>query len=491
MTRRLHRSLAILCLVAGPGLTPALLSGQERVLLIGATLLDGTGTSALRDARIVVEGGRFTCVSGPDGCPAQPGDRTTDFRGRWISPGLIDTHVHLPLARTPDLVLRQQRLRFALGITTVRDAGSPTLDLLLAERARADAPGTPMPRLVLAARVQPETAEQLGVAIGAPMVRQLVAMGADAIKLKEPFGSGLWQDAIAGAKAAGVPVFGHTWGGTPPTNFTREAIAAGISGISHIMGIPEVAQAPGTNLVPPDSAADPYAFGKRLWITADPARLDTLIQMMVASGTWLEPTLAMEYFWGRPVMPAREVPFLPEPPGLREILTSRSAPPTTHTLAYPEVWQHQVKFVAAFARAGGMLVAGSDGIRPGVDLHEEVRLIGEAAGSPMVGLLAATRNAAMALNRADLGVIEVGRAADLVIYTEDPIGAPGATLQIAAVMKAGVLHDAAVLSAEFQREYDQRVTEAWKKRGMRGLRWLAVGAALLFLVVLGRARWRR
>jgi len=191
------------------------------------------------------------------------------------------------------------------------------------------------------------------------------------------------------------------------------------------------------------------------------------------------------------VVPARAVPFLAEPRGLREILTSRSVEPSTQPLAYPEVWRRQVEFVAAFARAGGMLVAGSDGIRPGVDLHEEVRLIGEAAGSPMVGLLAATRNAAIALNRPDLGTIEPGKRADLTLYSEDPLGAPGATLQVVAVMKDGVLHEGDSLKAEFVAEYDARVSAAWRGRAIRAAK--ALGGLLLLgaVVVVMRGRWRR
>lgn len=489
MNRRLLRVVGLGLVLTGPVMVaPA--HGQARVVLTGGTLIDGTGAAPLPGARIVIEGGRFTCISDAAGCPNLPGDRLVDLTGRWVSPGLIDTHVHLPYGRDTTRLARFQRLRFALGITTVRDAGSPYIEPLLRERATSDAPTIPVPRLVVSARVLPEYAERYGVALGAPLVRHLAALGADAIKLKEPFDNEIWREEIQAARESGIPVWGHTAGGPPPTVFTREAITAGISGITHLMNIAPAAQRPGTLGTPPDSAADPWAWHKALWVRADQALLDSIIGEMVAQGVWFEPTMAAEYYWGPPLVAAGEPAFLGDPPGLRRLLGLGSDPPPTRP-AYPDAWQRQVAFVAAFVQRGGTVVAGSDGIRPGVDLHEEIRLIGEAAGSPLEGLLAATRNAARALNRADLGTVEVGKLADLAIYATDPLGDAGATLQVTGVVKGGVLHEADSLTAEFRAEYDRREAEAWRKRGWRALRWLAAGAALVLLFLGARARLRR
>ncbi|MEQ1693226.1 MAG: hypothetical protein ABMA00_18185, partial [Gemmatimonas sp.] len=218
---------AALSLVAVSGLR-----AQQRLLLSGATLLDGTGAAPVRDSRIAVVDGRISCVSGPGGCPAQPGDRVLDLSGQWISPGLIDTHVHLPLALVAHAGLeRSQRLRFALGITTVRDAGSRSTVELLAARAHAEDGSRPIPRLVVASQSTPEDVARLGADSTATVVSRLVAAGVDAIKIKEPFTSEDWRGQIRAARAAGLPAFGHTWGSVNEV-FTREAIAEGISGIS-------------------------------------------------------------------------------------------------------------------------------------------------------------------------------------------------------------------------------------------------------------------
>jgi cytosine/adenosine deaminase-related metal-dependent hydrolase len=474
------------------GLGPRRLDGQARRVLRGATLLDGTGAEPLAASRIVIEAGRFACVSGPEGCPSRPGDQERTLLGKWITPGLIDTHVHLPFAVAPAGLPRLQRLRFALGITTVRDAGSRSIDELLAAREDAESASRPTPRIVVAARIVPEDAERLGVRLGAPLVKRLAEKGVDAIKLKEPFDGELWREEIRAASGAGIPVFGHTWGGPPSVEFTRAAIAAGINGISHLGGIALAGQPPGTDLTPPDSAADIWAWHKRLWLTAEPAALDSLISEMVSRRVWLEPTLATEFYWGRAIEPPGEVPYLRPPPRLREILLHQAPPSHPPGPAYSEPWARQLAFVGEFIRRGGGVIAGSDGLEPGLDLHEEIRLIGLAAGSPMMGLLAATRNAAAGLGRADLGTIEVGKVADAVIYSTDPLGAPRATLQVLAVVKGGVVYEVDTLSAEFRHEYDARVREAWHGRIMRGLKLLGVvaAAAILLLVWLRRRRRR-
>ncbi len=466
------------------------LRAQQTLLLTGGTLIDGNGRPPIERARIGIRDGRFICVSGADGCAAGPGDREIDLRGYWITPGLIDTHVHLPFTLAPKGLWRQQRLRFALGITTVRDAGSLATDTLLAARKTSEDGARPVPRLVVAARVVAEDAKRYDVPMGGPLATKLAQLGVDAIKIKEPFTDEDWRDEIRAARAAGIPSFGHTWENSKYV-FTREAIAAGISGISHIMAVAPGSQPDGTVLTPPESTKDFWPWEKHLWLTTDQGKLDSLINEMVAAHVWLEPTIAFEYHFGRPLATPVEAAFLGDPPTLRQLL--RGAP-TTNTVAapaYPETWKKQAAFVGELIKRGGMVVAGADGKRAGLDLHEELRLIGEIAGSPMVGLQAATKNAAIALNRSDVGTIEVGKLADAVIYFADPLGPVGSTLRIDRVIKAGVVYPADSLRAEFKLEYAERVRELWIKRCVLALKVLLPLVALLVLLIVFMRRRRK
>ncbi len=474
------------CTALAFALLPADSLFAQRTVLVGAMLFDGNSAVASSRSRIVIEGGRFTCVSGPDGCAPAAGDREIDLTGKWISPGLIDTHVHLPFAIAPDGLWRQQRLRFALGITTVRDAGSLSTDTLLAARQTAESATEAMPRLVIAARVIADDTARLGVGMGAPMVGKLAAMGVDAIKIKEPFVNEDWRKQIRAARAAGIPAFGHTWASVREV-FTRAAVAEGISGVSHIMEIPLETQPVGTVLTPPDSSRDFWPWEKRLWLTMDSARVDSLLSEMVAANVWLEPTLATEYHFGRPLEAPQAAGFLRHPPSLRALASGTASRDAVVYAAYPATWERQSAFVGDFIRRGGMVVAGADGKAPGIDLHEEMRLIGVAANSAIVGLQAATRNAAIALNRRDLGTIEPGKLADAVVYHGDPLAVAYATLDIARVIKGGVSYDADSLRVEFQAEYDAKAREVWRGRASRAL---IPFAGTLAVLALGLA-WRR
>lgn len=488
--RRALRPLLLFPLLASVATSAAM--AQARLVLHGAVLIDGRGGVPLRNSRVVIDSGRFVCVSDETGCPGRSGDREVDLSGKWITPGLIDTHVHLPFASAPDGLARAQRLRFALGITTVRDAGSQSTDELLAARAVAEADSAPTPRLVVASRVEPADADRLGVRLGAPVVARLAEIGIDAIKIKAPFENGLWQEEVRAARAAGIPVYGHTWT-SPHDVFTREAVAVGINGIAHIMLIAAGHQPDGTTLRPPEAETDFWPWEKRLWLTADSAKLDTLIQEMVAARVWLEPTLAMEYHFGRPIQPTDEVPFLQEPPGIGEMLRPwRSRKSVAVPPVYPDAWPRQAAFVGRFIEKGGMVVAGADAIAPGIDLHEEMALIAVAANSPMVGLLAATRNAAIALNKPKLGTIEAGKVADAVVYATDPLGAPRASLLTERVIKGGTIYDADALRAEFREEYRAKVWKGWRGRLLRAAQLTALPMALLVAAFwLFRSRRRR
>ncbi len=91
-----------------------------RVLYTGATVIDGTGAPARTGQDILVEGERILAV-GPHGSVNADKARTVSLAGRWVIPGLIDTHVHM--ATPPDQKRARAQLRRLLygGVTSVRD----------------------------------------------------------------------------------------------------------------------------------------------------------------------------------------------------------------------------------------------------------------------------------------------------------------------------------------------------------------------------------
>src|SRR5437879_6676606 len=142
-------SFLLTCLL----LTSAVFLGAQQqasgvVVVQAATLINGTGSSSIRNSAIVIEGGRIRDI-GPRNEVRVPGNaQVVDARGKWVIPGLIDAHVHFSqsggIYTRPDVVdLRKwrsyekemewikQRLPYTFerylvsGVTGVVDCGGP------------------------------------------------------------------------------------------------------------------------------------------------------------------------------------------------------------------------------------------------------------------------------------------------------------------------------------------------------------------------------
>src|SRR6267154_2105943 len=71
-----------------------LVAAPPPVALVGATLVDGTGAAPVRNAVVVIRDGRIACAGPRPRCPVPDDADTVRADGKWITPGLIDTHVH-------------------------------------------------------------------------------------------------------------------------------------------------------------------------------------------------------------------------------------------------------------------------------------------------------------------------------------------------------------------------------------------------------------
>ena len=127
--------LAVAFLVPSPGL------GQSSVAIVGATIIDGNGGPPLEGGTIVLTGNRISAV-GPSGQVEVPDDaHIIDGGGRFVTPGFIDSNVHLSLygagetivryeSRNADLTLEAAQLQLKHGFTTVRDSYGSLLPLM-------------------------------------------------------------------------------------------------------------------------------------------------------------------------------------------------------------------------------------------------------------------------------------------------------------------------------------------------------------------------
>ena len=142
MTRRsAFYSFVVLLAFVLAGVLPVSLVGQGTIAIVGATIIDGNGGPPLVNGTIVLTGNRISTV-GPAGNVDVPnGAQVIDGTGKFVTPGFIDSNVHLSLygagetivryeSRNADLTLESAQLELKHGFTTVRDSYGSLLPLI-------------------------------------------------------------------------------------------------------------------------------------------------------------------------------------------------------------------------------------------------------------------------------------------------------------------------------------------------------------------------
>lgn len=421
-----------------------------------ATVVDVRSGRLLPDRTVRIDGNRITAIA-PSAETELPGSaQVIDGRGKYLIPGLVETHAHLfqPWQRNWPDTLAQLGWLVAGGVTTVRDAAAGGLEPnYLALRRARDAGQIVAPRLVIsgfASRVRAQTK----AATSAEALRRFPELGLDQVKIRS-----LSREAalalIREARHTGLPVYGHSaWfiDDTTRESYAMAAVQAGISGLSHYDG----SQKDGV-IVLPGLAGITYQSSQAELVRSDVETLalqlstDTswqraLIDTMVARGTWLEPTLVVG-FYDRAALygycgeeyDVREVwryyPFHPAPTKIEH------SPARADTVR--RICAARNDFVRRFYEAGGMVVAGSDYVPfAPLGVPAEMRLLVRAGLPPNAALQAATINAARALGlAADIGTIEPGKLADLVLLDANPLEDIAHVQRIAAVVADGRLVD--------------------------------------------------
>ncbi|MGD2137632.1 MAG: amidohydrolase family protein [Gammaproteobacteria bacterium] len=454
----LHGVPAAVLLLAGcvylAGPAGAAAARQETIAFVGGTLINGTGADPLADAAVVVTGDRIRQV-GPAAQLALPaGARTIDVSGKWVIPGLIDAHVHFfqsaSLYTRPDIIdLRRVRpydrelawLReripstlaryIASGVTAVADLAGPVWTFEVRELA-GRLPVSPRvavagPGLAPTLPAAMTSADPPGVIVRTPAearerVQRLQDYHPDLLKIWFLYSPDMdldremqWVRAAVGrAHAQGLRAAAHA----THLELARKMVEAGVDILVHSVDDQPVDRAfiellrnRGTLYIPTLMVGEGYqeVLGRNVVLsdierrTGDPAVIAGFADLHR-----LFPRLPR-----RPVTP-------PDPVVLDNL--------------------------KRLAEAGVTVAAGSDagniGTLHGPALHRELELMHAAGLAPNAVLVAATAAGARVLGRADeLGTIEPGKLADLLILDADPLQDIRNTRRIHRVVKGGEVHD--------------------------------------------------
>ncbi|MGE5834628.1 MAG: amidohydrolase family protein [Acidobacteriota bacterium] len=459
-----------------------------------AVLIDGTGAPPLTGSVIVGRGDRIACVGRVTDCQI-PGDATIlNAAGKWVIPGLIDTHVHLNWGAN-NAAHDAQVIRLAFGTTTTREAGTPRqLEQNLAVKRRAEAADLAEPRLVVSGLVSPENGKADPASISAA-VRHLADAGVDAIKIKQDFDADAVQAIVSEAHAHYLPVFGHTWGGNG--SFLAAALAAGIDGVSHMYTFSEYAKRAGAARQPAPGGLDYWVWTKEDWNDLDEQRLSEVADTIVKQHVWFEPMLGSEKYFTLEYPLPDDVAYLGEIRSLKQLVgaslpvgDSGWSARRRRQARVDAVYGRMCEFARQLHQRGGIMITGTDGVQPGPALLDEVALLRDCGLSPMAALQAATSRAAAAIERRDLGTIEVERIADLVVLDGDPLADAANLRRVWRVVKGGHFYDPAALLAPVKAAYAKQSTQIWTIRAA-GAGMLVVIAGFLASVQARRRRRSR
>ena len=414
----------------------------------GATLIDVTGGASIQDAVILVEGSRIQQVGPSSEVPVPSGVEVIEATGKFVIPGLADMHNHLAEGRFGFGQREQDYQRnlaslLAWGITSVYSTGIPDLEIYGDLKRISSDPASPYPHFYGVGMTFGAEGGHGSIGGFAPAtpeearegVRENAAAGADGIKfvyspVTYALQAGLPQlepevmEAIIDeAHQNGLEAMVHA----PILDDAKEALRAGADGLVHGIIDQEIDQEfielmqenqafYMTTHAIFEAAGDIGGWAQRL---QEFDRSGRTSQVEIENG--LSPELASEWeaLWDNFAYMRERMPVLRA---------------NTRT-AY---------------EAGFLVVAGSDtgdsgaGVINGLSLQVELQLLAESGLTPHQVLQTATINAARMVGReADLGSVEAGKLADLVILNADPLADIRNVNDIHRVVKGGIAYDPA------------------------------------------------
>jgi hypothetical protein len=470
---------ALLCLLllgpVGARVAPPPPPADPGVLAItNVTVIDATGAPPRRRTTVLIRGERIVAVGPARLVPVPRGARVLDGRGRFLIPGLWDMHTHITHPAFP-------RLFLAHGVTGVRHMFSTNYFCSPRQMARqAAARQEPFPRLFAAEQLVDGPASVFAWPASGNVhrvrsagdarraVRALKARGEDFVKVYDGLSREAYFELALEAWAVGLPFAGHV----PYAVNAGEASDAGQSSIEHLSGVALACSAQEEQLrarllVGGKGLAAVWRINAQAYRTYDPVKAEALFRKFAQNGTWQVPTLVQRRVWSKLDDP-RFVndPRLAQMPDLvrqvwqvKQKANGVKLPYLGLELTKADLEQNRAEFrqdlevvVPAMRWAGVRLLAGTDAsvpyCFPGSGLHDELELLVEAGLNRMEALQAATRNPAEFLGRQrDLGTVERGKLADLVLLDASPLEDIRNTRRIRAVVLGGRVLDREALDA--------------------------------------------
>jgi len=462
MKKALFRCTLASCtaLLAWGASVPLNAQGQQVMVIQGGTLIDGLGGQPVANSVIVVEGNRITEVGAAGEVNVPNGAQVIDATGKFVLPGLVDAKANYNWQYGEAFI--------HWGVTSAMISG-PRHDQGIAERDAINHGVFEGPRLY-----------QTVFGIAGPGDEPSDGAFEHGDRERVPTSAAHGVELARLARDGGADFITFSDGDGPPELFAaavRDTLAADVAVVFRAMG-------PGTRAsevcdmgdgivyihtgnvgaqIARDDALERWARYIRLppdaYSDMDPAKVQPMVEKLVGCNAYLEPDIiatarSFPKSWARMGVDARKI-F--EDPALTAYYPEQSIMELYDNLRPAEDWnppeqlamrrlgfENQMIFLKAFADAGGKIVAASDITQsaPGLGLHEEMWTFYEDIGmTPMQVIQSATKWVAEGFKINDIGSIEEGKLADILIVNADPLADLMNLRNIDTVIKDGRVQD--------------------------------------------------
>jgi imidazolonepropionase-like amidohydrolase len=403
------------------------------LVITGATLIDGTGSAALPDAVVVIEGDRIKAVGPRNKVTIPKGATVVDAHGKFLLPGLWDMHAHFEQVEWGPTYL-------AAGVTTVRDVGNEFEFITAVRDAVKEGRGLG-PQMLLAGIVDGESPTAWGKILASTpdeartVVNRYHDAGFQQIKIYSSVKLEIVKVICEEAHRLGMTVTGHI----PNGMNAIQGVEAGMDQINHIQYITPLMRPKGFRPAP-GQPPPPIDFQS--------TEAKQTLQFLLAHHTVIDPTMAIFEWSLHPV----DTPFADIEPGAAKLprelagaINNAGVPAAVVPRAQATLEQY-LATIGALHRAGVPIVAGTDQVVPGHSLHREIELYVKAGFTPMEAIQAATLVPArvMKLDN-ETGTIEAGKRADLIILDRNPLDEIRNIRSMKTVITGGRMYDCAQL----------------------------------------------